>query len=46
LEGHVHPVAWHKPNPKGKKNDQTIDDINSLLANAANTLVNQNIRIN
>jgi hypothetical protein len=46
IEGHVHPVAWMKPNPQSKKNGQTIDDITTALANAANTILNQNIRIN
>jgi hypothetical protein len=46
LEGHVHPVAWHKPNPQSKKNGQTISEIGELLANARNTMLNQNIRIN
>jgi hypothetical protein len=46
IEGHVHPYPGMRPVPIATKNGQTINEIGQLLANARNTILNQNIRIN
>jgi hypothetical protein len=46
LEGHVHPFPGMKPVPVAAKNGQTITEIGQLLANASQTILNGNIRIN
>lgn len=46
IEGHVHPFPGMRPVPVSTKNGQTITEIGQLLANARNTILNQNIRIN
>jgi hypothetical protein len=46
VTGHVHPVATMAPVPVASGNGQTTAEINAILANAENTVLNQNIRIN
>jgi len=46
VTGHVHPVATAPPIPVAAGNGQTSAEINSILADAENTILNQNIRIN
>lgn len=44
--GHVHPISTLPPVPISSGNGQRVDEILSLLAEAQNTILNQNIRIN
>ena len=44
--GHVHPVSTIPPVPVAAGNGQTTAEILSILANADNTILNQQIRIN
>lgn len=46
VTGHVHPMATMAPVPVAAGNGQTTAEINSILAEAENTILNQNIRIN
>jgi hypothetical protein len=46
LEGHVHPFHGMRPVPISTKDGQSITEIGQLLANASNTILNGNIRIN
>jgi hypothetical protein len=46
VTGHVHPVATMAPVPVASGNGQTTAEINAILADAENTVLNQNIRIN
>jgi hypothetical protein len=46
VTGHVHPVATAPPIPVAAGNGQTSAEINAILADAENTILNQNIRIN
>lgn len=46
LEGHVHPFFGMKPDKQASGNGQTIAEIQTIIANARNTMLNQNIRIN
>jgi hypothetical protein len=46
VTGHVHPIATMAPVPVASGNGQTTQEINSILAEAENTILNQNIRIN
>jgi hypothetical protein len=46
LEGHVHPFHGMKAVPVATKNGQTITEIGQLLADASQTILNGNIRIN
>jgi len=46
VTGHVHPVATAPPIPVAAGNGQTASEINAILADAENTILNQNIRIN
>ena len=46
VTGHVHPVATMAPVPVAAGNGQTTAEINAILADAENTVLNQNIRIN
>lgn len=46
LEGHVHPFHGMKPVPIAASGGQSITEIGQLLANASNTILNGNIRIN
>jgi hypothetical protein len=46
VTGHVHPIATMAPVPVAAGNGQTVQEINSILAEAENTILNQNIRIN
>lgn len=46
VTGHVHPVATAPPIPVAAGNGQTAAEINAILADAENTILNQNIRIN
>jgi hypothetical protein len=43
---HVHPCAGKEPDTTTLNVGITVDEINSLLADAENTVLNQNIRIN
>jgi hypothetical protein len=46
VTGHVHPVATMAPIPIASGNGQSTSEIYSMLAEAENTILNQNIRIN
>jgi hypothetical protein len=46
VKGHVHPVSVMPPVPVSSGNGQTTIEIDGLLADAENTILNQNIRIN
>ena len=46
VTGHVHPISTIPPVPVAAGNGQTTAEIESLLADAENTILNQNIRIN
>jgi hypothetical protein len=46
VKGHVHPVAPSPPVPVSSGNGQTTLEIDQLLAEAENTILNQEIRIN
>jgi hypothetical protein len=46
VTGHVHPIATMAPVPVASGNGQTSFEIESILANAENDILNQNIRIN
>lgn len=46
LGNHVHPIAIIKPCSVANGNESSIDEINALLANAQNTILNENIRLN
>jgi hypothetical protein len=46
VKGHVHPIATVAPIPVSSGNGQTTLEIDQLLANAENTILNQQIRIN
>lgn len=46
ITGHVHPISTIPPVPVAAGNGQTSSEIEFLLANAENTILNQNIRIN
>jgi hypothetical protein len=46
VKGHVHPVSIMTPVPVAGGNGQTTAEIDQLLADAENTILNQNIRIN
>jgi hypothetical protein len=46
LGNHVHPISVIKPCGIAQGNESSIDEINSLLANAQNTILNENIRLN
>ena len=46
VTGHVHPTATMSPVPVAAGNGQTSTEIDTILADAENTILNQNIRIN
>ncbi len=46
VTGHVHPISTIPPVPIAAGNGQTTAEIQTLLADAENTILNQNIRIN
>ena len=46
ISGHVHAVSTVPPIPVTSGNGISIDDINQMLADAENSILNQNIRIN
>lgn len=46
VKGHVHPIATVPPVPVSSGNGQTTVEIDQILANAENTMLNQEIRIN
>lgn len=46
VTNHVHPISTMVPTPIAMGNGQTVDEISQILANAQNTILNQNIRIN
>ncbi len=46
ISGHVHPIATEVPIPIASGTGQSIAEINSLLADAENIILNENIRIN
>jgi hypothetical protein len=46
VTGHVHPIATMPPIPVSSGNGQTTAEILTILADAQNTILNQNIRIN
>jgi hypothetical protein len=46
VTGHVHPTATMPPVPVAAGNGQTSVEIDTILADAENTILNQNIRIN
>ena len=46
VANHVHPCAGKEPDTTTLNVGITVDEINSLLADAENTVLNQNIRIN
>ncbi len=46
IAGHVHSVSTVPPVPISSGNGQSINEIFSLLADAQNTILNENIRIN
>lgn len=46
IKGHVHPLPTIPPVPVASGNGQTTVEIDSILAGAENTILNQNIRIN
>ena len=46
ITGHVHPTSGMVPDIVASGNGQTTAEIDSILADAENTILNQNIRIN
>ena len=46
VTGHVHPISTMPPVPIASGNGQTTTEILQIIANAQNTILNQNIRIN
>jgi hypothetical protein len=46
VANHVHPCAGKEPDTSTLNVGITVDEIDSLLADAENTVLNQNIRIN
>jgi hypothetical protein len=46
VTGHVHPIATMPPIPVTGGNGQTTAEIQSIIANAENIILNNNIRIN
>jgi hypothetical protein len=46
VSGHVHPCAGAPPDSVAGGNGITVSEINSMIADAENTILNQNIRIN
>lgn len=46
ITGHVHPVATMPPVPVAAGNGQTSTEIDTILSDAENTILNQEIRIN
>ena len=46
LAGHVHPIASVPPTPVSTGSGQSITEIFQLMADAENTILNENIRIN
>jgi hypothetical protein len=46
VTGHVHPIATMPPVPVASGNGQTSAEIQQILANAENSILNNNIRIN
>jgi hypothetical protein len=46
IKGHVHPISTMQPVPVAAGNGQTTNEIDQILADAENTILNQNIRIN
>jgi hypothetical protein len=46
LAGHVHPIASVPPTPVSTGSGQSIQEIFQLVADAENTILNENIRIN
>jgi hypothetical protein len=46
VKGHVHPISTLNPVPVATGNGQTTAEIDQILADAENTILNQNIRIN
>ena len=46
LGGHVHAIATVPPIPIASGSGQSLVEINSLLADAENTILNENIRLN
>ena len=46
LAGHVHPISTVPPTPISTGSGQSISEIFELLADAKNTILNENIRIN
>jgi len=46
VTGHVHPISTLPPVPIAAGNGQSTTEINQILADAENTILNQNIRIN
>ena len=46
MKGHVHPIATMAPVPVASGNGQTTLEIDSILNQAENIILNQNIRIN
>lgn len=46
VTGHVHPISTLPPVPVAAGNGQSTSEINQILADAENTVLNQDIRIN
>jgi hypothetical protein len=46
IKGHVHPTSSMPPVPISSGNGQTTTEIDEILANAENSILNKNIRIN
>jgi len=46
VAGHVHPASGSPPDTKSSGNGITVDDITEEIANASQTILNQEIRIN
>ena len=46
LAGHVHAIATVPPIPISSGSGQSIDEITTLLSDAENTILNENIRLN
>jgi hypothetical protein len=46
VKGHVHQIATKPPVPVAAGNGQTTTEIDQILADAENSILNQNIRIN
>jgi hypothetical protein len=46
VKGHVHPISTKVPIPVASGNGVTTSEIDQLLADAENTILNQEIRIN